>query len=87
MWSDGEAFLGRKGAETTGRWVQADYRFEVIEGARHWLPDLNAEGWPGSSRTARAFAEQLLEARLVEDLTPSCSALSALEPAFSPTTT
>ncbi len=43
VWSDGDAFLGRKGAETTDRWVQADYRFEVIEGATHWLPDLNAE--------------------------------------------
>ena len=43
VWSDGDAFLGRKGAETTGRWVEADYRFEVIEGATHWLPDLNAE--------------------------------------------
>ncbi len=56
VWSDGDAFLGRKGAETTGRWVEADYRFEVIEGATHWLPDLNAEVLAGhiTARVASA---------------------------------
>lgn len=39
VWSDRDAFLGRKGAETCGRWIDADYRFEVIGGASHWLPD------------------------------------------------
>lgn len=39
VWSDGDVALGRKGAETCGDWVRADYRFEIIEGASHWLPD------------------------------------------------
>jgi pimeloyl-ACP methyl ester carboxylesterase len=43
VWSDRDAFLGRKGAETTGQWVTGDYRFEIIEGATHWLPDRNAD--------------------------------------------
>lgn len=43
VWSDRDAFLGRKGAEDTRKWVTADYSFEVIEGGTHWLPDRNAE--------------------------------------------
>jgi len=43
VWSDRDAFLGRKGAETCGRWVIGNYRFEIIEGATHWLPDRNAD--------------------------------------------
>jgi pimeloyl-ACP methyl ester carboxylesterase len=35
--------LGRKAAEDTGRYVKGDYRYEVIEGASHWLPEENAE--------------------------------------------
>lgn len=39
VWSDGDVALGRKGAETCGDYVTGPYRFEVIEGASHWLPD------------------------------------------------
>ena len=35
--------LGRKAAEDTGRYVSGDYRYEVIEGASHWLPEENPE--------------------------------------------
>jgi pimeloyl-ACP methyl ester carboxylesterase len=34
--------LGRTAAEATGRYVEAEYRYEVIEGASHWLPEQNA---------------------------------------------
>lgn len=39
IWSDGDVALGRAGAELCGDYVTADYRFEIIEGASHWLPD------------------------------------------------
>lgn len=39
IWSDGDVALGRVGAELCGDYVTADYRFEIIEGASHWLPD------------------------------------------------
>lgn len=50
VWSDRDAFLGRKGAEDTRKWVTADYRFEVIEGGTHWLPERNAEELAGHIR-------------------------------------
>lgn len=39
IWSDGDAALGRKGAELCERWVSGPYELEIIEGASHWLPD------------------------------------------------
>jgi pimeloyl-ACP methyl ester carboxylesterase len=39
VWSDGDAALGRRGAEATGRFVTAPYRFEVLHGVSHWIPD------------------------------------------------
>ena len=35
--------LGRRAAEETGRYVTGDYRFEVVEGASHWLPEESPE--------------------------------------------
>lgn len=35
--------LGRAAAEGTGSHVTADYRYEVIEGASHWLPEESAD--------------------------------------------
>ena len=43
VWSDGDAFIGRAGAELCGRYVDAPYAFEIIEGASHWLPDERPE--------------------------------------------
>ena len=37
-----DMFLGRKAADLTGNYVDASYRFEVLEGATHWLPEQNA---------------------------------------------
>jgi pimeloyl-ACP methyl ester carboxylesterase len=35
-----DAFLGRKAAELTRRYVDAPYRFEVLEGMNHWIPEV-----------------------------------------------
>lgn len=37
VWSDGDTALGRRGAELCEQYVEAPYRFEVLEGASHWL--------------------------------------------------
>jgi pimeloyl-ACP methyl ester carboxylesterase len=39
IWSDGDTALGRRGAEATGRFVKAPYRFVVLPGISHWIPD------------------------------------------------
>ena len=39
VWSSGDIALGRGGAELTGRFVDADYRFEEMTGVSHWIPD------------------------------------------------
>jgi pimeloyl-ACP methyl ester carboxylesterase len=51
VWGSGDPALGRRGATTTGRWVAGPYRFDVLEGAGHWLPEHHPE----------ALAELLLE--------------------------
>lgn len=38
VWSDGDAFVGRKGVELTPPHVDADYRLVVLEGVTHWVP-------------------------------------------------
>lgn len=39
IWSDGDKALLEKGALATGRHVAGEYRFEVVRGASHWMPD------------------------------------------------
>jgi pimeloyl-ACP methyl ester carboxylesterase len=39
VWSDRDAALGRAGAELCANYVDAPYRFEVMSGASHWIPD------------------------------------------------
>jgi pimeloyl-ACP methyl ester carboxylesterase len=39
IYPTGDAFLGRKAAELTADQVAAAYRFEVLEGLSHWLPE------------------------------------------------
>jgi len=34
-----DRFLGRKAADLTGRYVAAPYRYEVLAGKSHWLPE------------------------------------------------
>jgi pimeloyl-ACP methyl ester carboxylesterase len=43
VWSTGDTFLGRAGAEATERHVQAPYRLEILEGVSHWIPELAAD--------------------------------------------
>jgi pimeloyl-ACP methyl ester carboxylesterase len=38
-----DMFLGRKAADLTGNYVDAPYRYEVLDGATHWLPEQNAD--------------------------------------------
>ncbi|MBI2710816.1 MAG: alpha/beta fold hydrolase [Actinobacteria bacterium] len=40
VWSTGDTALGRAAAERTGDHVEAPYRFVVLEGVSHWIPDV-----------------------------------------------
>jgi len=42
VWGSGDLALGPRAAVTTGRWVTGAYRFEVLAGAGHWLPEQHA---------------------------------------------
>lgn len=39
VWSDGDVALCRDPAERTADYVTGPYRFEVLEGISHWIPD------------------------------------------------
>ena len=39
VWSSGDAALGRRAAELTGDHVSGPYRFEVLDGVSHWIPE------------------------------------------------
>ena len=43
VWSDQDPTLGRAAAEATAELVVGPYRFEVLEGIGHWIPELGAE--------------------------------------------
>lgn len=43
VWSDDDVALGRRGAELTEQHVTAPYRFEVLEGESHWIPEAAAD--------------------------------------------
>lgn len=43
VWSTDDPALGRAGAEATADHVEGPYRFEVLEGVGHWIPELAAE--------------------------------------------
>src|SRR5262249_18396994 len=48
VWSTDDSAPGRVGAEDTVNYVDASYRFVVLEGVSHWVPeeaaaDMNAE--------------------------------------------
>jgi pimeloyl-ACP methyl ester carboxylesterase len=42
VWGSGDPALGPRAATTTGRWATGAYRFEVLPGAGHWLPEHHA---------------------------------------------
>jgi pimeloyl-ACP methyl ester carboxylesterase len=39
VWSDEDVALGRAAAEATVEWVSAPYRFEILAGISHWIPE------------------------------------------------
>jgi pimeloyl-ACP methyl ester carboxylesterase len=39
VWSDADGALGRDAAEATGSFVEGPYRFEVLPGISHWVPE------------------------------------------------
>lgn len=39
VWSTGDVALGRAGAEATERYVSGPYRFVVLDGVDHWIPE------------------------------------------------
>jgi pimeloyl-ACP methyl ester carboxylesterase len=43
VWSTEDIALGRKAAEDTASLVHGPYRFEVLDGVSHWIPDEAAE--------------------------------------------
>ncbi len=40
VWSTDDVALGRVPAEATAAWVTGPYRFEVLEGVSHWIPEV-----------------------------------------------
>lgn len=38
IWSDGDRFVSRAAAQRCGGYVSGPYRFELFQGASHWLP-------------------------------------------------
>jgi pimeloyl-ACP methyl ester carboxylesterase len=47
VWSDQDPSLGRDAAEATASLVEGPYRFEVLEGVGHWIPELAADRFTG----------------------------------------
>ncbi|MDP9006693.1 MAG: alpha/beta fold hydrolase [Actinomycetota bacterium] len=43
VWSTNDIALGRVAARATGGEVDAPYRFEVLDGASHWIPETRVE--------------------------------------------
>ncbi len=39
VWSTEDVALGREGAELTEKYVEGPYRFEILEGVSHWIPE------------------------------------------------
>ena len=39
VWSTGDHYLGRTGADLTRHWVTGPYRFEALTGVSHWIPE------------------------------------------------
>lgn len=43
IWSTGDVALGREAAEATAGYVKGPYRFEVLDGVSHWVPEKAAD--------------------------------------------
>ena len=42
VWGDQDMVVGRSGVEATAAQIEAPFRLEVLEGAGHWIPELEA---------------------------------------------
>jgi pimeloyl-ACP methyl ester carboxylesterase len=47
VWSTSDVAIGRAAAEANGEWVVGPYRFEVLEGVSHWIPEMAPEALSG----------------------------------------
>jgi pimeloyl-ACP methyl ester carboxylesterase len=47
VWSDADPAIGRDAAVATEQHVTGPYRFEVLEGVGHWVPELAADRFTG----------------------------------------
>ena len=47
VWSTDDVALGRVAAEATKDWVTGPFRFEVLEGISHWIPEVATEALSG----------------------------------------
>lgn len=43
VWSTEDVALGREGAELTEKYIEGPYRFEILEGVSHWVPEEAAD--------------------------------------------
>ena len=43
VWSDQDPAIGPEGAYATERYVTGPYRFVVLEGVGHWIPEMAAD--------------------------------------------
>lgn len=43
IWSTGDTALGSEAAEATEQYIEGPYRFEVLEGISHWVPEEAAD--------------------------------------------
>jgi pimeloyl-ACP methyl ester carboxylesterase len=43
VWGDRDVALGRAAVEASAAFVTGPYRLEVLEGATHWLPEVEAD--------------------------------------------
>ena len=39
VWSDGDKYLLSKAANKSGDYVSSEYRFEILSGVSHWIPE------------------------------------------------
>jgi len=47
VYGTGDFALGRRAADLVGRYVRAPYRYEVLEGVSHWIPEEEADTTAG----------------------------------------
>ena len=65
VWSTGDVALGREAAEGTAAEVAGPYRFEVLDGVSHWIPEVAAD------ELNALLLEHLRRTELTLDWTPA----------------